>query len=214
MGSLAVGGMRAAELDAVTLDAHGTLVTLRDPIPELAVALEERGASRSVDEVRAGFRAEVDYYRKHSSSGNDGEGLRRLQRDCAEVFLTAVGAQLDADEFAPVYASAMRFEALPGVEQSLERLRALGLELAVVANWDLTLRRMLDDVGLARFFTVVVHAARKPEPDGFLRALAELGIEPRRALHIGDDDADAAGAAAAGLQFAPAPVPAVVQALT
>jgi HAD superfamily hydrolase (TIGR01509 family) len=205
--------LRAVELDAITLDAYGTLVTLRDPIPELAGALAERGVSRSEDEIRRGFRAEVAYYRNHSGGGHDEEGLKRLQRECARVFLNAVAANLDEEEFAPVYAGAMRFDVLPGVEGSLERLQALGFELGVVANWDLSLQPLLDSVGLGRFFSVIVHAARKPAPDGFLQALTELGVEPRRALHIGDDEADADGAAAAGLHFAPAPVREAVQAL-
>lgn len=205
--------MRAAELDAVTLDAYGTLVTLRDPIPELSEALVDRSVSRPADEIRAGFRAEVAYYREHSGSGYDEDGLKQLQRECAEVFLNAVAASLDPEEFAPVYARAMKFDVLPGVEPSLARLRALGLELAVVANWDLTLQSMLEDAGLAGYFRVVVHAARKPAPDGFLRALSRLGVEPRRTLHIGDDDVDAEGAAAAGLHFTPAPVREAVLAL-
>jgi HAD superfamily hydrolase (TIGR01509 family) len=108
---------------------------------------------------------------------------------------------------------ALHFEVLPGVFASLERLQALGLELAVVANWDLSLQRLLEEAGLARYFRVVVHAARKPAPDGLLRALGELRVDPARALHIGDDDADRAAAGAAGMRFAPAPVRAVVAAI-
>jgi HAD superfamily hydrolase (TIGR01509 family) len=211
MGAMAVGRLNAAELDAVTLDAYGTLVELRNPIPELSAALADRGHERSEEQIRAGFQAEVAYYRDHSAAGDDEAGLERLQRDCAKVFLDAVGAGLDPAEFAPVYAGAMRFDVLPGVRESLERLRALGLELAVVANWDLSLRKMLDDAGFAHFFRVIVHAARKPEPDAFLAAAAELGVQPQRALHIGDDEADQLGAAAAGLHFAPAPLPAAVE---
>jgi HAD superfamily hydrolase (TIGR01509 family) len=59
----------------------------------------------------------------------------------------------------------------------------------------------------------VVHAARKPAPDGLLRALGELQVDPARALHIGDDDADRDAAAAAGLRFAQVPVPAAVTAI-
>jgi HAD superfamily hydrolase (TIGR01509 family) len=205
--------MKAADLDAVTLDAYGTLVQLRNPVPELSAALADHGQQRSEEQIRAGFRAEVEYYRKHSAEGHDPPGLERLQRDCAEVFLDAVGAEVDPAEFAPVYAGAMRFHVLPGVEESLERLRALGLELAVVANWDLSLTSMLAGAGLAPFFRVVVHAARKPAPDGFLAALAELRVEPQRALHIGDDEADERGSAAAGLHFAPAPVSDAVKAI-
>lgn len=205
--------MNAAALDGVTVDAHGTLVRLIDPVPALAAALAERGAERPRDVVAHGFRVEVEHYVRHSSDGHDEPGLARLRRGCARVFLDAVGADLDADEFAPAYAGAMHFDLLPGVVPALEQLRCLGLELAVVANWDLSLRRLLDEVGLSRFFRVVVHAAAKPSPDGLRQALASLGVDPARALHIGDDNADEAAAAAAGMLFAPAPLPDAVAAL-
>ena len=205
--------MKAADLDAVTLDAHGTLVTLADPVPELMSVLSERGVERTEQAVLAGFRTEVAHYAPRASEGHDEESLARLQRECAGVFLGAVDADLDPSEFAPAYVSALHFEVLPGVFESLERLRALGLELAVVANWDLSLQRLLAEVGLVRYFTVVVHTARKPAPDGLLRALGELRVDPARALHIGDGDADRDAAAAAGMRFAPTPVPAAVGAI-
>jgi HAD superfamily hydrolase (TIGR01509 family) len=201
-----MGGMNAAQLDGVTIDAYGTLVTLIDPVPELTTALAARNVSRDRDTIARGFRTEVAHYARHSASGHDEEGLAHLQRECARVFLEAVAADLDVDAFAPVYASAMHFEVLPGIVPALGRLRGLGLELAVVANWDLTLRRLLDETGLAVFFRCAVHAAAKPAPDGLLRALAELQVDPTRALHIGDDEVDELAARAAGMQFAAAPL--------
>jgi FMN phosphatase YigB (HAD superfamily) len=205
--------MKAAELDAVTLDAHGTLVTLADPVPALMSVLSERGVERTQETVLAGFRTEVAHYAPRASEGHDEESLARLQRECVGVFLEAVGADLEPDEFAPAYVGALHFEVIPGVFGSLERLQRLGLELAVVANWDLSLERMLGDAGLARYFRVVVHAARKPSPDGLLRALGELRVDPARGLHIGDGNPDREAATAAGMRFAAAPVPAVVAAI-
>jgi HAD superfamily hydrolase (TIGR01549 family) len=209
-----MGRVKAAELDAVTIDAYGTLVTLVDPVPALTEALAERGLGRSHDIVLSGFRTEVAHYVEHSASGRDEAGLAQLQRECARVFLDAVGAELDAEEFAPVYAGAMRFELLPGVVDSLERLHGLGLALAVVANWDLTLRRLLEEVGLAYHFPTIVHAAAKPSPQGILEALHELRVEPDRVLHVGDDEVDELAARAAGVRFVPAPLPAAVATLT
>jgi len=205
--------MKAAELDAVTLDAHGTLVTLIDPVPALTKVLSAWGIERTHKAVLAGFQAEAAHYAPKAGEGHDEESLARLQQECAGVFLEAISADLDPKEFAPAYVGALRFEVIPGVFDSLERLRALGLELAVVANWDVSLRRLLGEIGLDRYFTVVVHAARKPEPEGLLRALAELRVEPARALHIGDDGTDRVAAAAAGMQFAPAPVTAAMAAI-
>jgi FMN phosphatase YigB (HAD superfamily) len=214
VGVVAVGRVNAADLDAVTLDAYGTLVTLADPIPALADALAERGAARSRDVVAVGFREEVAYYRAHTSEGRDENGLARLQEECAGVFLDSVGADLDAAEFGPVYAGAMHFEVLDGVAASLERLQELGLDLAVVANWDLSLRKLLVEVGLDEYFSVIVHAAAKPAPGGFLRALEELRVEPGRVVHIGDDEVDEAAARTAGVGFLPAPVSTAIAALT
>ena len=205
--------MKAADLDAVTLDAHGTLVTLADPVAALTSALSERGVDRTPEAVLAGFQAEVAHYAPRASEGYDEGSLARLQRECVGVFLEAVGAGLATDEFVPAYIGALHFDVLPGVVESLDRLRALGLELAVVANWDLSLHRLLDQAGLARYFKVVVHAARKPAPDGLLRALGLLQVDPGRALHIGDGDADRDSADAAGMRFAPAPVPTAIAAI-
>jgi HAD superfamily hydrolase (TIGR01509 family) len=207
MGTVAVGRLTAAALDAVTLDAYGTLATHIDPVPELVTALAKRGALRSPDVVLAGFERESEHYARRAGEGYDAETLERLRRDCAAVFLDAVDADLDAEEFAPAYIDAIRFELLPGVIDSLERLRALGLELAVVGNWDFSLHQRLGELGLARYFRVVVPAARKPSPAGLLRALAKLGVEPERALHIGDEKADEQAARAAGMHFRPAPLP-------
>ena len=56
--------MKTAGLDAVTLDAHGTLLRLRDPVPALLGALAERGVQRSAETVEAGFRVEAALDRK------------------------------------------------------------------------------------------------------------------------------------------------------
>jgi len=205
--------MNAALLDGVTIDAHGTLVNLVDPVPALAAALAERDVPRDRDTVAHGFRVEVEHYVRHSASGHDEDGLTRLQRECARVFLDAVDADLDADAFAPVYAGAMHFEVLPGVVAALEPEAAQLFELAVVANWDLTLQHLLSEAGISEYFRCVVHAAAKPAPDGLLLALAELKVDPGRALHIGDDEVDERAAHAAGMHFAAAPLAHVVAAL-
>ena len=87
-------------LDAVTIDAYGTLVELVDPVPALQAALAARGVERDPGRVAAAFRAEVAYYRPRSVEGRDAESLAALRRDCAGVFLREAGADLDPAEFA------------------------------------------------------------------------------------------------------------------
>jgi HAD superfamily hydrolase (TIGR01509 family) len=198
--------MRFADLDAVTVDAFGTLIELEDPVPFLAEALGRHGVERTADQIAAAFAVEGRYYRAHIHEGADDDGLRDLQARCAGIFLEAVGADLDAEEFASEYVACLHFRSIEGVEGALDALRARGLALAVVGNWDLTLHRWLEDLGLSQYFSVVLHASRKPDPAGLRHALAELAVRPERALHIGDEPVDEEAASAAGMHYLPAPL--------
>ena len=202
--------MRFAELDAVTVDGHGTLLALVEPAESLRRALSEHGVERTGDEVARAFAAEAAYYRPRAHRGRDAETLTALRRECAGVFLDALAADLDAGTFAPAFVGALRFAPVAGAVETLERLRGQCLPLAVVANWDCALHGHLAGLGLDRFFDVVVTSAEagapKPDPAPFRLALARLGVEPGRALHVGDEPADEAGARAAGMCFAPAPL--------
>jgi putative hydrolase of the HAD superfamily len=200
----------AAELDAVTVDAFGTLVVLEDPTERLCVALAERGVDRELDAVRAAFRAEAAYYGPRSLRGRDADTLAALRHECVQVFLDAAGADLDASAFVPAFLDAIVFRPADGAVAALTALRAAGLSLACVANWDAGLHEHLERLGIAARFDVVLPSAEagveKPDPGIFHAALARLGVDPGRALHIGDEEVDEAGARAAGLAFAPVPL--------
>jgi putative hydrolase of the HAD superfamily len=200
----------ASDFDAVTVDAMGTVVELVDPAPALGRALAERGVSAEPEEVRAAFAAEVAYYLGHAQEGRDERSLRELGRACAGVFLDHLGARLDSGEFAPAFVGSLEFRPLDGAVDALERLRAAGLALACVSNWDVSLERRLAETGLGHLFATVASSAEagapKPDPGVFLLALERLGVEPERALHLGDEDADREGAAAARMAFEPVPL--------
>ena len=198
--------MSAADIDGVTIDAYGTLMTLADPLPGLQTLLPDHGR----DDIEQAFRAEGAYYAEHVSEGRDEPSLARLREQCVAVFNDTLGSSLLADE----YVGALRFEVLPGTTAALDRLRALGLTLAVVGNWDFSLHGWLDEHGLGGYFATIVPAARKPDPDGILQALGVMRVKPERALHIGDADNDERAARAAGVHFLPAPLPDAVAALT
>jgi putative hydrolase of the HAD superfamily len=197
-------------VEAVTIDAYGTLVVLRDPVPSLQRSLAERGVERSAGETRAAFAAEVAFYVVRSHEGYDAGTLAELRRDCAAVFLEAARAALDPDEFVPAFLDALVFETEPGAADACRALAGGGLRLAVVSNWDVGLHDRLGELGLAGLVDTIVTSAEagapKPSPEIFALALARLGAVPERTVHVGDSDADAEGARAAGLRFEPAPL--------
>ncbi len=202
--------MRFAELDAVTVDGFGTLVSLADPVPSLDRELRLRGIERSAATLRAAFAAEVAYYRPNSLRGNDGANLAALRLECTRVFLEAAGAEIEAQSFVAAFMGSIAFEPVAGALETAAALRARGLALAVVSNWDIGLVEHLDLLGAASLFTTIVTSAEagaaKPDPAVFRLALSRLGVEPGRALHVGDEAGDRAGAEAAGMRFAPAPL--------
>jgi HAD superfamily hydrolase (TIGR01509 family) len=208
--------MRFAELDAVTVDAFGTLVRLADPVPRLQEGLRALGVERDSEAVARAFAKEVAYYREHSFEGRDEESLYRLRRDCVAIILEDLGAELEAEAFVDAFVAAMRFELLPGAASALDALRRRGLALAVVSNWDIGLHQQLRGLGLDDMVVVTSaeSSAPKPDPAVFLRALEALRARPERALHVGDSEADEEGARMAGMRFAPAPLAAAVEALS
>ena len=202
--------MHFADLDAVTVDGYGTLLTLVDPVPSLTRSLAEHGVDREPELVREAFAAEVAYYRPEAVRGRDAETLADLRRDCTSVFLRAATAELEPASFVDAFMAAIRFEAVPGALETLAALRTRGLALAVVSNWDIGLAEHLERLGADGLFSAVVTSAEagtaKPDPAAFLIALERLEVVPGRALHVGDEDEDEQGAAQAGMSFAAAPL--------
>ncbi len=90
----------------------------------------------------------------------------------------------------------------------LDALRDRGLKLALVSNaidpgW--LLRRDLEQMGLAERLDAAVFSSevgkRKPHPQMFQTALGTLGVEPERALFVGDSRyADVRGASELGIR--------------
>ena len=94
----------------------------------------------------------------------------------------------------------------PGVDETLERLRARGVTLAICTNKPARLTRViLGRLGIERHFSRVIGGDslpfRKPDPRALLELLKDLGAAPAAALMVGDSEVDAAAAQAAGVPF-------------
>jgi putative hydrolase of the HAD superfamily len=190
---------------AVLLDALGTLVELERPWPHLVDELAVRGVVVTEDDARAAMLAEMAYYRAHHDEAVDWEALKDLRRRCAAVVQDALRTSLPLDDVLDALLGAIRFRAYPEVPETLARLRAGGARLAVVSNWDVSLRDVLERTGLRPLVDAVVISAElgaaKPDPAIFRAALQRLDAPADAALHVGDSlEHDVAGARAAGIE--------------
>jgi len=100
---------------------------------------------------------------------------------------------------------------IPGARDALRAIAATGVAISIVSNADGTVEQQLRadgicqvgpgpgvEVGAVIDSTVV--GVAKPDPAIFHLALERLGVEPGRAIHVGDmPAADVAGALAAGV---------------
>jgi putative hydrolase of the HAD superfamily len=193
------GGMPTeGTVRAVLLDSMGTLLRLVPPAPALARAL-------GVDEATAesAFRAEVAYYAVHHLEGSDPSSLGDLRRRCAAVLAEAAGT--DPARALDALMGSLRFEPWEDAAPALVQLRAAGLRLVVVSNWDCSLPEVLDGIGLGPLVDAVVTSAKvgaaKPDARIFEAALELAGCAPGEALHVGDSaEDDLMGAIGAGLR--------------
>jgi putative hydrolase of the HAD superfamily len=188
----------ADEVKAVLLDGMGTLVHLIPPAPLLAESL-----GVDLETAERAFRAEVAYYVVHHLDGSDAAGLADLRRRCADVLADAAG--VDREGALDALLGSLRFEAYDDAPAALRELRARGLRLVVVSNWDCSLPAVLERVGLRELVDDVVVSAvvGAPKPDAamFRAALDAAGCEASAAVHVGDSPmADVEGARAAGIR--------------
>lgn len=203
-----------AVLQALFLDAAGTLIEPAEPVAEVyartAAAFGQPVEPAVVKRwfgVAFGGIGDPDY-----DAYPDGDLAERewWSQVVTTVFGKALGTPVPDCFFSPCfealfahYAEPSAWRVFPEVAEVLAAARVAGLRLAVVSNFDLRLHGILAGHGL-RFDAVITSAAaraRKPDPAIFRAALDRLGLMPHVVIHAGDSPvADVAGAAAAGIR--------------
>lgn len=199
---------RGGPLRAVLLDALGTLVELPPPAPALVEELAARGVAVGERDAEEAVRAEIRFYREHLDEAPDAAGLAGLRARCTAVLRDALPEDargLGAADLQEALLRSLRFRPYPEVPGALRALRAEGLRLVVVSNWDVSLHEVLDATGLAPLVDGAIASAElgraKPDPAPILAGLALAGVRPQEALHAGDSvEHDVAGAVAAGVE--------------
>ena len=195
-------------IDTVLLDAGGVLVfpnwdrvadTLARhgiPVPADALRAAEPQARRAIDTA------------SHVTATNDADRGSRYFR------LVFSGAGVPPD--APLQGALAELWAYhgehnlwedvpPDVPLQLERLVEMGVRLAIASNANGALHRLLDRLGLTRYFAAIcdscVEGVEKPDPRFFRIVLDRAGASAATAIHVGDlYHVDVVGARHAGLR--------------
>lgn len=187
----------------------GTLLTLQPPGPLLAARLAAAGAPIGAGEAERAFRVEIDYYRRHHLEGSDERSLTELRSRCAAAMHSALPAsarpRVSVASLCDAMLESLRFEAAPGAREALRELKALGMRLLVLSNWDVSLEQALQRTRLRHELDGVITSAgfgiAKPDPAIFRHALELAGAQPKEAIHVGDSPReDVEGALGAGIQ--------------
>jgi putative hydrolase of the HAD superfamily len=202
-------------LRAVTFDAAGTLIGVRDPVGATYARLARaHGVELSASALGEAFRAALAAAPPLEGNGPGHEVERAWWRSVVRSTVERAGWAPGADAaafdaiFAGVfehYARPDTWQALPDVDAVLGALRRRGVKLGIISNFDSRLGPILAGLGLEGSFDAVVLSvdagAAKPKRAIFARALDALGgLEPGHCAHVGDSLADDAIAAAhAGL---------------
>ncbi|CAN5391643.1 hypothetical protein BH11MYX1_BH11MYX1_57570 [soil metagenome] len=183
----------------VTFDAGMTLVEL--DLDFLARRIAERGVVREPAALRA---AAPQAWRRYDDRVDAGGAHGRLWHDLLREIIGDPDAGL-VDWLWEQQPTANLFRApITGMVELARTLRARGVRTAVLSNSEGGLASLLDEIGIADAFEVIVDSGRigieKPDPAIFAYTLAQLGgARDAPAIHIGDSwSADVAGALASG----------------
>jgi FMN phosphatase YigB (HAD superfamily) len=204
---------RVDGIRAVTYDCWGTLLKDRDyeGATEIRVSalrrfvdLDEEEASHLLDEA----------WSRHDDAWKQVEtfGPGRMAAYCLEakgIFDDEPIAQLTR-EFEE---ASMRSGVIPveGALQALQRLEGAGIRRALICDTGFTpgrvVRQLLEDADLLEYLEVLCFSDEvgvpKPGNEIFAKALAELGMRPPEAIHVGDlRRTDIAGAHDMGMHAA------------
>ncbi len=201
-------------LRAITFDATGTLFhsprlgrIYSEVLGRHGVEIEARRVEQLVRRVWQEFDCAtpmgVDRF-SVEQGGARAWWARFLERLCEHAEAPRP-SRFAAVELYDRFARADSWELFPDVVATLEELCAGEVELAVVSNWDERLPHLLEELGIARYFSEVVFSAEagfeKPHPGIFESALARLSLEPEEVLHVGDSRRlDVEGAQAIGMR--------------
>jgi putative hydrolase of the HAD superfamily len=184
---------------AVLFDAAETLFTTRGSVGEIYANIARRfGSQADAKAIQAAF---IRHFRGAGPLTVQDE--KRWWKDIVYRVFNDVGMVENFDEFfEQVYHNfrdSQGWMLFPETVEVLNQLKALGLKLGVISNFDTRIYSVLQALGIRRFFDTVTISSEagysKPQREIFDAAVRALGVTPSDVLMVGDsphDDVEAA----------------------
>lgn len=208
--------MFSPPISACTFDAAGTLIHLAEPVGRSYHRVASRfGITCDPEAIELAFRRV--WKRSPPPFSPDSQYAHSNEKmwwSCLveEVFAEAGANWTDKQTFDACFEALYDHFESPGTWITTEEIHdALSkisdsLRCVVLSNFDHRLRRILMDLGLARYFEALFLScevgASKPDPRIFEKARLHFELPAEEILHIGDDPTcDEQGARRAGFQF-------------
>src|SRR5215213_7251244 len=202
-----------SEICAVFFDIGGTLVY---PHPSfagiIARVLGEHGVRATEEQIAALEPRVFEEIDRHQAAGgtftrSDDES-RQFWYSIYALFLEHLGVAEPGELPKRLYDEFIKYETYrlyPDTLPALQALRARGVQLGVISNWEGWLEPLMLHLEIHVFFDAHTisghHGIEKPDPRIFQIALDSLGVRADQAAHVGDSiSADVVGARQAGLR--------------
>jgi putative hydrolase of the HAD superfamily len=140
---------------------------------------------------------------------DDHEASRAFWLGFYRSLVGAMGYEADHDELPEelyrVFSLPSNYGAYPDAGETLEALRAAGMRMGLISNFEGWLQDLLDMLGITHYFEVLVISGKvgfeKPNPRIYELALERAGVQPGSAIHVGDSPvSDFDGAAQVGMR--------------
>ncbi|HEX4999738.1 MAG TPA: HAD-IA family hydrolase [Terriglobia bacterium] len=186
--------MTESNYDAVLFDAAETLFTTRGTVGDLyAASARDFGSSATPAEIQEAFDRQF-----RRSGPVDRRTEKEWWKGVVQRVFTDVGMVNDFDGlFERIYdrfRDAGGWSLFPETVETLSALKAKGLKLGIISNFDSRIYSVLDALEIRPFFDTVTISSEsgfaKPHPGIFQSALRALAVAPWRALFVGDSLSD------------------------
>ena len=184
---------------AVFFDAGETLVHPHPSFPELfTLVMKREGHEVDPADLREGLYVVAERFTRAAREGEvwsaSSEKSRAFWREIYMALLAKLGLP-DADRLAEAlyaeFTDLANYRLFPDVRPVLSRMEGSGMTLGVVSNFEEWLERLLEQLGVTRFFDVRVisgvEGMEKPDPRIFRLAMERAGVEPDESVYVGDN---------------------------